>query len=172
MPSQYRFTRDFGHPVAEVFEAIVSPECWRERADSYGLGFEIVSRHRVDDAAELELRLRAGSTFLPRAMRAFTPGGTDIRCVDRWTRSAGGAVGHTELVMPEIPARQINETTVTATGPDSSRLRLYGEIQVAIPFAGRLVEHKVATHYHGVLASDCDVIQAWLERGRPVEPCG
>jgi hypothetical protein len=164
MPAQYRFVRDFGYPVAEVYEAIVSPDCWLLRANGYGVECEVTSRRRYAAGdSDIELLFRIRAERLPRAMRPMAPEGLDIVCRDHWVRSDEGAAGLTDLVMADLPVEQRNETRLAATGPTTCRVRISGEVRAAVPFAGRAIEQKIADHYRQVLDSDFQVLSEWID---------
>lgn len=172
MPAQYQFTRDLGYPVAEVFEAIASPDRWRDRALAVDGEFELISHRSADGESRLEFILSVKSSSLPRAMRAFTPSGLSAHCLDRWKLADGGASGRTEMIVTQLPARQWSETTISALDPATCRFDLFGELDVAIPFAGRIIEQKVVATYQRVLTLDHEAILRRLDDAEPGGPRG
>ena len=163
MPRRIEHLASHTEPAKVVYSALVDADYLRERLRSLGGKDAALQSHEVtDQGARYRIRHGLDARELPSVVRTVISGDLVIDRTETWQPGEGGGyTGRAEVTIPKTSAK-IRATLRLADTGSGSALDTEGQVEVAIPLVGGMVEETIVRQVHKLLDSEYEFTRRWL----------
>lgn len=166
MPRQIEHRSALPYPADEVFAAMIDRAYLDARLAEIGGPGAGVLEYAVDaDGGRYRVRHGLDPKDLPSIVRNVLPGNIVIERTETWTRKEPGRYdGDAKVDIKGTPASAVGGMRLRDVEGGGSELVVRTEVTVSLPLIGGRIESVMAEQVKGLLVSEGEFTQRWLEK--------